>query len=312
MIASIGLGMAALGRPGYLNLGHGEDVPDGHDVTAMERHAHAVLDAAYEAGVRDVDVARSYGRGEAFVASWLAARDVGDVTVGSKWGYTYTAGWQAEAETHEVKDHSLATYRRQIGETRAILGDRLDRYLVHSATLESGVLDDPSVLDALTALAGDGVLVGVSLSGVGQAATLERAVALSREGQAPFRCVQATWNVLERGVESALAAAHDAGWTVIVKEGVANGRLTPRGDAAALLAPLAERHGVAVDAIALAAALAQPFVDLVLSGAGTVAQLRSNLAARDVVLDETDLAALAALVEEPGAYWTRRSGLAWT
>ena len=43
------------------------------DVAAMERHAHEVLDAACEAGVRYFDAARSYGRGEEFLASWLGA-----------------------------------------------------------------------------------------------------------------------------------------------------------------------------------------------------------------------------------------------
>ena len=71
-VSPLGLGLAALGRPGYINLGHAADVGD-TDVGAMERHAHAVLDAAYEGGVRYFDAARSYGRAEAFLASWLDA-----------------------------------------------------------------------------------------------------------------------------------------------------------------------------------------------------------------------------------------------
>ena len=71
-VSPLGLGLAALGRPGYINLGHHGDVGD-TDVDAMERHAHEVLDAAYEGGVRYFDAARSYGRGEAFLASWLEA-----------------------------------------------------------------------------------------------------------------------------------------------------------------------------------------------------------------------------------------------
>ena len=54
----IGLGMAALGRPGYINLGHGEDIAD-RSVEAMRKQAHATLDAAWEAGIRYVDCARS-------------------------------------------------------------------------------------------------------------------------------------------------------------------------------------------------------------------------------------------------------------
>src|SRR6188472_531689 len=119
-VSPLGLGLAALGRPGYINLGHAADVGDTH-VEAMERHAHVVLDAALGGGVRYFDAARSYGRAEAFLASWLDRRGLGrdDVTVGSKWGYTYTANWRVDAAEHEVKDLSAATLRRQLAETRA-------------------------------------------------------------------------------------------------------------------------------------------------------------------------------------------------
>src|SRR3954471_14316652 len=97
-VSRIGLGLAALGRPGYINLGHAADLGGEHEVTAMEARAHAVLDAAWDAGVRYYDAARSYGRAEEFLARWLAARriDPEGVAVGSKWGYTYTAGWRVE------------------------------------------------------------------------------------------------------------------------------------------------------------------------------------------------------------------------
>ncbi|MEC9482583.1 MAG: aldo/keto reductase, partial [Halomonas sp.] len=103
----IGLGLAALGRPGYINLGHGADMPDGRDVEAMRAHSHTMLDAAWRRGLRYVDAARSYGRAEVFLGDWLAGRPADErPTVGSKWGYTYTAGWQVDAEVHEAKEHS--------------------------------------------------------------------------------------------------------------------------------------------------------------------------------------------------------------
>jgi aryl-alcohol dehydrogenase-like predicted oxidoreductase len=83
-VSPLGLGLAAVGRPAYINLGHAGDVAD-RSVEGMERAAHDVLDAAYDGGVRYLDAARSYGRAEAFLASWLDARGLGpaDVTVGS-------------------------------------------------------------------------------------------------------------------------------------------------------------------------------------------------------------------------------------
>src|SRR5687767_873026 len=101
----IGLGLAAIGRPGYINLGHDVDLPAERTVEALREQARALLDDAYAAGVRYFDVARSYGRAEEFIADWLRSRpDVEDVVVGSKWGYTYTAGWRVDADVHEVKD----------------------------------------------------------------------------------------------------------------------------------------------------------------------------------------------------------------
>ena len=66
-VSALGLGTAALGRPGYINLGHELDMGDDHDVATMRRRAHEVFDAAFAAGVRYFDTARSYGRAEAFV-----------------------------------------------------------------------------------------------------------------------------------------------------------------------------------------------------------------------------------------------------
>jgi len=44
-----------------------------------------------------------------------------------------------------------------------------------------------------------------------------------RDGERVFDSVQATWNLFERGAESALEDAHSAGMKVVVKESLANG-----------------------------------------------------------------------------------------
>ena len=100
----IGLGLAAVGRPGYINLGRDHDLPAGRSVEALRERTHELLDAAYAQGVRYFDVARSYGRSEEFLSDWLNTRPgLDDIVVGSKWGYTYTADWTTDAERHEVK-----------------------------------------------------------------------------------------------------------------------------------------------------------------------------------------------------------------
>jgi aryl-alcohol dehydrogenase-like predicted oxidoreductase len=318
-VTPLGLGLAALGRPGYINLGHAGDLEHNYDVTAMQQHAHDVLDAAWEAGIRYFDAARSYGRAEEFLGNWLRPRGIksGEVTVGSKWGYTYTAGWQVEATVHEVKEHSLAVLRRQREESRQTLGDYLDLYQIHSATLESGVLSNPEVLAELAFYREEGLAIGLTTSGPRQRETIERAVAVRVDGLPLFGAVQATWNLLEPSAGPALQAAHDTGLGVIVKEALANGRLTARNDAPdfaaqrAALEAAAAAQGVTIDALALAAVLAQPWVGVVLSGAAARDQLISNASALRVNWDERLNSQFAALAEAPEAYWQRRSALAW-
>lgn len=204
----------------------------------------AVLDAAWRGGVRYLDAARSYGRAESFLATWLATHDVApaDVVIGSKWGYTYTAGWRVDVPTHEVKDHSQATFARQWRETRERLGAHLDLYQVHSLTPRSPLFTDARLLDDLSRLRDEGVHLGFSTSGPEQAAVIDRALELRVDGVRLFDTVQATWNLLETSVGPALADAHDAGVGIIVKEALANGRLDVAwdGDADEALRSLAE------------------------------------------------------------------------
>jgi aryl-alcohol dehydrogenase-like predicted oxidoreductase len=303
----IGLGLAALGRPAYIDIGHPQDLAGETDVDSMRARAHAMLDAAYAAGVRYFDAARSYGRAEEFLGSWLAARGIGteDVGVGSKWGYTYTAQWRVDAEVHEVKDHSIETLRRQVRESRELLGSHLDLYQIHSATLDSGVLEDRAVLDELARLRQGGLAIGFTVSGPGQREAIEQGVELGA-----FDAVQATWNLHEQSAGPALAAAHRAGLEVIVKEAVANGRLTSRGGSP-LLTEIARSLDTTPDAVALSAVLAQPWVDVVLSGATTRPMLESNLKAARIELGDELLERLDGLREDPKSYWETRGALPW-
>lgn len=301
-IERLGLGLAALGRPAYINVGRGE-LPADRSVEEMRAASWRVLDEAYAAGVRWVDVARSYGRAEEFLAGWLAARSPSDLTVSSKWGYAYVGDWRLDAPVHEVKEHSLARFRTQWAETDALLGDVLSLYQVHSLTADSPLFDDLPLQDALAALP---VRVGFSTSGPRQADTVRRAFALERHGRRVFTAVQSTWNVLEPSVGPALAEAHAAGAHVLIKEALANGRLAVSPPPA--IASLAVAQGVGPDAVALAAALALPWADTVLLGPAGPEQLHANLAALTV----RGAASLPRLAVEPERYWADRAALAWS
>ncbi|MET7762503.1 aldo/keto reductase [Streptomyces sp. NPDC005393] len=311
--ARIGLGLAAVGRPGYITLGRDKDLPAERTVEAMRQRSHELLDAAYAHGVRYLDAARSYGRAEEFLADWLRERpDARDAVVGSKWGYTYVADWRTDAETHEVKDHGVTTYERQRGLTDALLGDRLDLYQIHSVTPDSPALTDRALHERLARLAAEGVTVGISTSGPRQAEAIRAALGVEVDGRPLFRTFQTTYNLLEPSAGAALAEAHEAGRAVIVKEAVANGRLTAADQQPPpALRRVAEETGATVDAVALAAVLHRPWVSVVLSGAATTDQLRSNLAAAGLRLDERRLALLGEVSEPPETYWRHRAQLPW-
>ena len=108
----------------------------------------------------------------------------------------------------------------------------------------------------------------------------------------------------------ALAEAKASGWGVIIKESLANGRLTDRADGEHLIALTKEAatRGATIDALAIAAALSQPWADVVLSGAVTRDQLESNVKSIAFVREP---AAWPDITESPTEYWARRSTLAW-
>ncbi len=324
----VGLGLAAVGRPAYITAGRGRDLGDGADrsIEGMRDRAHTLLDAAWWLGIRYIDCARSYGRAEEFLGSWLAAhpgrRD--ELTIGSKWGYEYLGDWRMDAPVHERKEHSLAMLDRQWAESVAALGTAPDVYLIHSLTPDSPALGDAALLRRLRELAAGGVRIGFSTSGPHQGSVIDSALEVD---DSPFSAVQSTWNLLEQSAGPALERANSARWLVVVKEVLANGRLTAEGlaapsdltdpgtgvterdSSAVAAATLAEADGQPLAGLALGAAVAHPWADIVLTGAVTRSQLRENL--RSQVPDVAS-PLLAALAEPPEQYWAARTARPWT
>jgi len=300
--ARLGLGLAAVGRPAYITTARDSDLgdPAGRSIDAMRERAHLLLDEAWALGIRYIDAARSYGLAEEFLGSWLAAHPGGreHLTVGSKWGYAYVGEWRMDAAVHERKEHSVAMFDRQWPETLEALGTAPDLYLVHSVTPDSTALADAELLDRLRGLKAGGVRVGLSTSGPHQGEVVRSALEIE---DSPFTVLQSTWNLLEPSVAPALQTAHDAGWTIVVKEALANGELA-RAESGSRLEALAS--GTPSDVFALGAALAQPWADIVLSGATTLAHLRRGARARPV---DTS----GELATDPIDYWRRRSERPW-
>ena len=312
-VSKIGLGMAALGRPGYINIGHEADLPNTTEAQ-MREHAHQILQEAVDLGITYFDAAQSYGKAEQFLEAWLhKSEESQHLMVGSKWGYYYTADWKVNAEVHEIKEHTIDRLNQQWPESKQRLDPNLKLYQIHSATFESGVLENRLVLEKLEKIRQEEYVIGLSLSGPNQADVLQAAMKIKINDRPLFGAVQATFNLLEQSVKPALKQAYDQGLGVIVKEGLANGRLTSRNNEPFIkvLESIANKHQVTADAIALAYILEEKFVTTVLSGAATKAHLLANVAADKVALDMADLMILENMKSDSKKYWTQRSRLDW-
>ena len=120
--------------------------------------------------------------------------------------------------------------KKQWSESVSLLNGYIDLYQIHSATKESGILENNDVLEELARLRRQGIRIGLSLTGPGQGEVLRKAMEIVFDGSRLFECVQATWNLLEQSAGPALAEAHAAGIGIIVKEVLANGRFKDEAD----------------------------------------------------------------------------------
>src|SRR5438067_4106138 len=107
----------------------------------------------------------------------------------------------------DEKDLSFNAFERQLGESVDLLGRYLSLYQIHSVTADGRTLEDDALIDAIARLREKGIRVGLSVSGAGQDVAISRALGVRRDGVRVFDSVQGTWNLFERGAESALEDA---------------------------------------------------------------------------------------------------------
>tara|TARA_B100000809_G_scaffold22902_1_gene20071 strand:+ start:36134 stop:37060 length:927 start_codon:yes stop_codon:yes gene_type:complete len=307
-MGQIGLGLAALGRPEYINIRSDKSIDKSEQ--AFHQNAIHVLDEAYANGIRFFDTAPSYGKGEAFLMEWNAIRKHTDVTLSTKWGYTYVANWELDYKgSHEIKEHSLVKLLEQWEVSKSLLPN-LKVYQIHSATLESGVLENKEVLEQLFRIKKEiGIQIGLTVSGSNQNIIIEKALAIEVQGEGLFDSYQVTYNIFEQATFTVLQKLKKAGKLLIIKEGLANGRVFSNENT--VLNDLSVKYNVGIDAIALRFCLDVVNADVVLSGASDSNQLNENLKANLFVLEECDINKLKALKRISSSYWQERSELTW-
>jgi len=309
----IGLGTAAIGRPQYINIRQEATAP--FSMEAFRQKGMAMLDAAYDQGVRYFDTAPGYGMAEQLIIDWLKSKNDPTIEVATKWGYTYVANFDPRATQHEVKEHSIAKLNEQWKQSKTIL-PLLRIYQIHSATLETGVLENEKILRRLAELNKEhGVLIGLSATGANQVEVIKKALDVEIDGDALFDVFQVTYNVFDQSLNSITKQLVNK--KLVIKEAMANGRIFPNKNyphyakTYDLLNTLAGKYGVGVDAIALRFCIDSIPVFKVLSGAAIEQHLSDNLKAEDFQLNENEIESLKRLAIAPEEYWTERKRLSW-
>ncbi|MGJ8551150.1 aldo/keto reductase [Winogradskyella wichelsiae] len=312
----VGLGLAALGRPDYLNIRLDSNIDK--SVKTFKNTAFKVLDEAYQLGIRDFDVAPSYGLGEEFLQNWNDSRGYNDVRLSTKFGYTYVANWEIGfSGKHEIKEHSIEKLNEQWEVSKALLPN-LKIYQIHSATLDSGVLTNVTVLSRLNELKQKHQLeIGISSSGTEQVKIIKEARKIKFNGEALFDSYQVTFNIFEQSTFQILKELINEGKTVIIKEGLANGRIFKNDKfkiydkAYNYLETISNKYNVGYDAIAIRFIMDYLEPKVVLSGASNSLQLEQNLKVSNLVLTKEEITTLKSLVISKDHYWNERSDLEW-
>jgi len=311
----LGLGTAAIGRPQYINIR--DKATSEFSLEAFRQKGVQVLDTAYEQGIRYFDTAPGYGLAEQLLIDWVMEKNDASIEVATKWGYTYIANFDPNAARHEVKEHSLKKLNEQWVQSKALL-PLLTTYQVHSATFESGVLDNEKVLNRLAELKNRYDLrMGITVTGANQVEVLKKAMDVEVEGVLLFDVFQVTYNIFDQSLATISKTLSSQKKRLVIKEALANGRLFPNeryshySTAYKILQTLAEKYEVGIDAIGLRFCIDSIDTYKVLSGASNEQHLSDNRRATHFELEENDIAILKELAIPTEQYWKERKQLTW-
>ena len=313
---NIGLGTAAIGRPIYINIRHEKPRVD-LSLPEFRENGISILDYAYDKGVRFFDASPGYGLAESLLIEWLQQKNDPEIIVATKWGLSYAADFDINAAVHEIKEHSLEKLNGQWEFSRKLLPN-LKIYQIHSATLDTGVLDNKAVLQRLHQIKKDyNIIVGITTTGVNQVEVLKKAVDIELENEPLFSSFQSTYNIMDQSILQLKEFFLNANRQLIIKESLANGRLMPNtsfkehNGLYKYITKLADKYNVGADAIGIRFCL-DSFPDaVILSGASGANQVQSNLAAKTFKLQKGEMELLSSYKIDPVMYWGERKRLSW-
>ena len=311
----LGLGTAALGRPQYINIRF--QTGGKSNLETFKKNSFSVLETAYNKGVRYFDTAPGYGLAEALVVEWLQTKNDASIQIATKWGYTYTANFNENATVHEVKEHSLAKLNAQWNFSKQLL-PYLKVYQIHSATIETGVLENSEVLERLASLKKEHNLkIGLTTTGTNQTEVIKKALNVTVNGTSLFDLFQVTYNLLDQSLLEISEELIHQNKSIVIKEAMANGRVFRNesyphyNKMYAILESISKKHAVGIDAISLRYCEQTIPNSVVLSGASNNVQLKQNLHLNTFSLSNNEIDLLNSFKISPEFYWKERKQLIW-
>ena len=213
----VGLGTAAIGRPQYINIRQQQSATP-FNLINFKSKGKEILEMAYQKGIRYFDTAPGYGLAEQLLLEWVKEKQDTSIEVATKWGYTYVANFDPNVAKHEIKEHSLAKLNEQWAVSQQLL-PFLTSYQIHSATLDTGVLDNQTILERLADLKSTYQLhIGLTTSGANQNEVLKKALAIKLNGVPLFDLFQVTYNIFDQSLAKLFSQLAFSGKRVVIKE----------------------------------------------------------------------------------------------
>lgn len=202
-VSPLGFGAFKIGRNQKTKYGADYALPD-------ERQVARLLNAVLDMGIDYVDTAPAYGLSEQRIGAAIGHRR-GEYTLSTKVGESFADG-------DSTYDFSAAAIRASVERSlRRLKTETLDLVFIHSHGDDRAILEGTDAVATLAALRDEGLIraIGLSAKSVeGAQAALEWANAIMVE----YHCD-------DRSHEAVIAEAAARGVGVVVKKGLAAGRL---------------------------------------------------------------------------------------
>lgn len=177
-----------------------------------DRAAHRLLDAVLDLGIRYIDTAPAYGSSEQRIGDALSHRRR-EFLLSTKVGETFIAG-------QSRYDFSATALRASVEQSlRRLRTDAVDLLLIHSAPDDGKVLRETDAVETVIALRQSGVARSIGFSGYSEEA--------NRAALAWADAIMVSYHPDDASLAAVLDEADAKGVAVIVKKGLASGRIPP-------------------------------------------------------------------------------------